>query len=72
MSGFRRKTSLERGIFTTVVNWPTHCELPLSRLLAQYLVNWDVASKAEVSEFLYPKLTLLADSFLMPNMEGAP
>ena len=46
-------------------------ELPLSPLMAQCLVNRGVASKAEVSEFLNPKLKLLADPFLIPNMDAA-
>ena len=46
-------------------------ELPLSPLLAQCLVNRGVANKAEVSEFLNPRLKLLADPFLIPNMETA-
>ena len=46
-------------------------ELPLSPLLAQCLVNRGVANKAEVSEFLNPRLKLLADPFLIPNMEAA-
>ncbi len=39
--------------------------------MAQCLVNRGVASKAEVSEFLNPKLKLLADPFLIPNMDAA-
>ena len=46
-------------------------ELPLSPLMAQCLVNRGVASKAEVSEFLNPRLKLLADPFLIPNMDAA-
>ncbi len=46
-------------------------ELPLSPLMAQCLVNRGVASKVEVSEFLNPKLKLLADPFLIPNMDAA-
>ena len=46
-------------------------ELPLSPLMAQCLVNRGVASKAEVSEFLTPRLKLLADPFLIPNMDAA-
>ncbi len=39
--------------------------------MAQCLVNRGVASKAEVSEFLNPRLKLLADPFLIPNMDAA-
>ena len=39
--------------------------------MAQCLVNRGVASKVEVSEFLNPKLKLLADPFLIPNMDAA-
>ena len=46
-------------------------ELPLSPLLAQCLVNRGVVTKEEVSDFLKPKLKLLADPFLIPNMEVA-
>ncbi|MBC8243052.1 MAG: single-stranded-DNA-specific exonuclease RecJ [Verrucomicrobia bacterium] len=46
-------------------------ELPLSPLMAQCLVNRGVVSKAEVSEFLNPRLKLLADPFLIPNMDAA-
>ncbi|RTZ64714.1 MAG: single-stranded-DNA-specific exonuclease RecJ [Verrucomicrobia bacterium] len=46
-------------------------ELPLSPLMAQCLVNRGVTSKAEVSEFLNPRLKLLADPFLIPNMDAA-
>ena len=46
-------------------------ELPLSPLMAQCLVNRGVARKVEVSEFLNPKLKLLADPFLIPNMDAA-
>ena len=46
-------------------------ELPLSPLMAQCLVNRGVASKEEVSEFLNPRLKLLADPFLIPNMDAA-
>jgi len=46
-------------------------ELPLSPLMAQCLVNRGVASKTEVSEFLNPRLKLLADPFLIPNMDAA-
>ncbi|MEC9332300.1 MAG: single-stranded-DNA-specific exonuclease RecJ [Verrucomicrobiota bacterium] len=46
-------------------------ELPLSPLLAQCLVNRGVVTKEEVSDFLNPKLKLLADPFLIPNMEVA-
>ncbi|MDP6892684.1 MAG: single-stranded-DNA-specific exonuclease RecJ [Verrucomicrobiota bacterium] len=46
-------------------------ELPLSPLLAQCLVNRGVVTKEEVSDFLKPKLKLLADPFLVPNMEVA-
>ena len=46
-------------------------ELPLSPLMAQCLVNRGGASKAEVSEFLNPRLKLLADPFLIPNMDAA-
>ncbi len=46
-------------------------ELPLSPLLAQCLVNRGVVTKEEVSDYLKPKLKLLADPFLIPNMEVA-
>ncbi|MFL2911706.1 MAG: single-stranded-DNA-specific exonuclease RecJ [Limisphaerales bacterium] len=46
-------------------------ELPLSPLLAQCLVNRGLVTKEEVSDFLKPKLKLLADPFLIPNMEVA-
>ncbi|HJN89462.1 MAG TPA: single-stranded-DNA-specific exonuclease RecJ [Verrucomicrobiota bacterium] len=46
-------------------------ELPLSPLMAQCLVNRGVTSKAEVSEFLNPRIKLLADPFLIPNMDVA-
>lgn len=46
-------------------------ELPLSPLMAQCLVNRGVTSKAEVSEFLNPRLKLLADPYLIPNMDAA-
>jgi len=46
-------------------------ELPLSPLIAQCLVNRGVVSKAEVSEFLNPRLKMLADPFLIPNMDAA-
>ena len=39
--------------------------------MAQCLVNRGVARKVEVSEFLNPKLKLLADPFLIPNMDAA-
>ena len=39
--------------------------------MAQCLVNRGVTSKAEVSEFLNPRLKLLADPFLIPNMDAA-
>ena len=39
--------------------------------MAQCLVNRGVASKAEVSEFLNPRLKLLADPYLIPNMDAA-
>ena len=39
--------------------------------MAQCLVNRGVASKAEVSEFLNPRIKLLADPFLIPNMDAA-
>ncbi|MEE2947527.1 MAG: single-stranded-DNA-specific exonuclease RecJ [Verrucomicrobiota bacterium] len=39
--------------------------------MAQCLVNRGVVSKAEVSEFLNPRLKLLADPFLIPNMDAA-
>ena len=39
--------------------------------MAQCLVNRGVANKAEVSEFLNPRLKLLADPFLIPNMDAA-
>ncbi|HJO08767.1 MAG TPA: single-stranded-DNA-specific exonuclease RecJ [Verrucomicrobiota bacterium] len=45
-------------------------ELPLSPLMAQCLVNRGVAKKAEVSEFLNPRLKLLADPFLIPDMDA--
>ena len=43
----------------------------MSPLMAQCLVNRGVVSKAEVSEFLNPRLKLLADPFLIPNMDAA-
>ena len=46
-------------------------ELPLSPLLAQCLVNRGVVTKEEVNAYLKPKLKLLADPFLIPNMEVA-
>ena len=46
-------------------------ELSLSPLLAQCLVNRGLVTKEEVSDFLKPKLKLLADPFLIPNMEVA-
>ena len=46
-------------------------ELPLSPLLAQCLVNRGLVTKEEVSDFLKPRLKLLADPFLIPNMEVA-
>lgn len=46
-------------------------ELSLSPLLAQCLVNRGLVTKEEVSDFLKPKLKLLADPFLIPNMELA-
>ena len=46
-------------------------ELPLSPLIAQCLVNRGVTSKAEVGEFLNPRLKLLADPYLIPQMEVA-
>jgi single-stranded-DNA-specific exonuclease len=39
--------------------------------MAQCLVNRGVANKAEVSEFLNPRLKSLADPFLIPNMDAA-
>jgi len=39
--------------------------------MAQCLVNRGVTSKAEVSEFLNPRLKLLADPYLIPNMDAA-
>ena len=39
--------------------------------MAQCLVNRGVTSKAEVSEFLSPRLKLLADPYLIPNMDAA-
>jgi len=39
--------------------------------LAQCLVNRGLVTKEEVSDFLKPKLKLLADPFLIPNMEVA-
>ena len=39
--------------------------------MAQCLVNRGVTNKAEVSEFLNPRLKLLADPFLIPNMDAA-
>ena len=39
--------------------------------MAQCLVNRGVTSKAEVSEFLNPRLKLLAEPFLIPNMDAA-
>ena len=39
--------------------------------MAQCLVNRGVVSKAEVSEFLNPRLKLLADPYLIPNMDAA-
>jgi single-stranded-DNA-specific exonuclease len=38
--------------------------------MAQCLVNRGVAKKAEVSEFLNPRLKLLADPFLIPDMDA--
>ena len=39
--------------------------------MAQCLVNRGVTSKAEVSKFLNPRLKLLADPYLIPNMDAA-
>ena len=46
-------------------------ELSISPLLAQCLVNRGVVTKEEVSDFLKPRLKLLADPYLIPNMEVA-
>ena len=69
---FRREISLELAPSQPLLTGQLIRELPLSPLLAQCLVNRVLHNKAEVSEFLgnlRPKL--LADPFLIPNMEAA-
>ena len=46
-------------------------QLRISPLLAQCLLNRDIADLDSMSGFLQPRLKHLADPFLLPNMEKA-